>query len=304
MKIWSAFLLLITSLLFLNQIVKAQGCSDAGFCTIDSFKPNSNDSTETLKNQFKVGAFYGNADHSILAYGSYLEYNRQLNDKWGVDVKLTSIGQTGNDISVFGLSDVFANVNYKATDKLKLTVGTKLPLSAANNTLDGLPLPMDYQPSLGTVDLLLGVGYSIKGLQLVAALQQPLTQNDNQFLASAYPPDAKLSSIRSTNEFKRAGDVLLRISYPFQVFEKLKFTPSLLPIYHLANDKYTDEFNVEREIENSEGLTLNSTFYLDYSLSEKSAIQVNAGMPFIVREARPDGLTRSFILNLEYKFRF
>ncbi len=303
MKNWSVFLLTAT-LFLISQWLRAQGCSDAGFCTIDSFKPNNNDSAQTVKNQVKVGAFYGTADHSILVYGSYLEYNRQLNEKWGIDVKLTSLGQTGNDLSVFGVSDVFANANYKVTKKLKLTVGAKLPLSAANNTLDGLPLPMDYQPSLGTVDLLLGVGYSIKKLQLVAAIQQPLTQNDNQFLASSYPPDAKLSSIRSTNEFQRAGDALLRISYPLQIVKKLKFTPSLLSIYHLDNDKYTDAFNVEREIEKSEGLTINSTFYLDYQLSEKSAIQVNTGMPFLVREARPDGLTRSIIFNVEYRFRF
>ena len=32
--------------------------------------------------------------------------------------------------------------------------------------------------------------------------------------------------------------------------------------------------------------------------------EFNLGTPLIVRDARPDGLTRSIVLNLEYKFRF
>ena len=44
--------------------------------------------------------------------------------------------------------------------------------------------------------------------------------------------------------------------------------------------------------------------YFDYEINPKNAIQINIGTPFVVREARPDGLTRSFIANLEYKIIF
>jgi hypothetical protein len=80
-------------------------------------------------------------------------------------------------------------------------------------------------------------------------------------------------------------------------------TPSLLPIYHLSEDRYFDGFAM-REIEGSQGLTLNGNLYIDWSLDEKSSLQLNAGMPFLFREARPDGLTRSFIATLEYKIKF
>jgi len=281
-----------------------QGCSDAGFCTINSFKPNSTDSTKATCNQFKIGAFFGSADNSISVYGSYLEYNRQLNRKFGLDVKLTTLAQNGNGISVFGLSDFFVNTNYKASERMKFTLGAKIPLSKANKTFDNLPLPMDYQASLGTFDLIFGVGYEIKKFQFVVAIQQPLTQNDNQFIASTYPINSKLRAFQSTNKFERSGDILLRISYPIKVNSKLKLTPSILPIYHLTNDKYTDEFNVKREIKGSQGLTLNGNAYLDYEINNQNSIQLNVGMPFVVRDARPDGLTRGFIANLEYKIKF
>ena len=102
-----------------------QGCSDAGFCTINSFKPKSSDSMEVLNNQFKIGAFFGKADNSISVYGNYLEYNRQLNKKFGLDAKFTTIAQDGNGISAFGLSDIFLNANYKVNEKVKLTLGAK-----------------------------------------------------------------------------------------------------------------------------------------------------------------------------------
>lgn len=281
-----------------------QGCSDAGFCTINSFKPNSTDSTEVLNNQFKIGAFYGKADNSISVYGNYLEYNRQLSKKFGLDAKLTTITQNGNGISAFGLSDIFLNANFKASEKVKLTLGAKIPLSNASKTYDKLPLPMDYQASLGTFDLIFGIGYEIKKVQFIAAIQQPLTQNDNQFIATNYPINSELRTFQSTNKFERSSDVLLRVSYPLNINSKLKLTPSILPIYHLRNDKYTDEFNVKQEIKGSQGLTLNGNAYLDYEINSKNIIQLNLGMPFIVRDSRPDGMTRSFIANIEYRIKF
>ncbi|MBX2977136.1 MAG: hypothetical protein KF721_13480 [Ignavibacteriaceae bacterium] len=113
-----------------------------------------------------------------------------------------------------------------------------------------------------------------------------------------------MRTFKSTKKFTRSGDVLLRVSYPINITPKLKLTASILPIYHLSNDKYIDEFNVDKEIKGSEGLTLNGNAYLDYELNNKSIIQLNLGMPFIVRELRPDGLTRSFIANLEYRIKF
>ena len=290
-------------LILLTNFSFGQGCSDAGFCTINSFKPNSSDSIKALNSQFKIGAFFGKADNSISVYGNYLEYNRQLNEKFGLDLKLTTLAQNGNNISVFGLSDVFVNANYKASEKLKITLGAKIPLSNANKSLENLPLPMDYQASLGTFDLIFGIGYEIKKIQLVAAIQQPLTQNDNQFIANDYPANSKLRAFQTTNKYKRSGDVLLRVSYPVSLNPKLKLTPSILPIYHLANDKYTD-VNVEKEIIGSQGLTLNGTVYLDYEINHRNILQLNIGMPFVVRDVRPDGLTRSFIANLEYRIKF
>lgn len=300
---YSIYFIVFTSMFSVKTY--AQGCSDAGFCTIDSFKAHNEDTTTTSSsNQIKSGVFYGSADNSITVYGSYLEFNKTVNEKLGLDVKLTSLGQNGNNISVFGLSDLFVNSNIVLSKNVKFTIGIKAPLNEANRLHNGLNLPMDYQSSLGTFDLILGSGFKLRKLQIVAAIQQPLTQNKNAFISNSYPEDSRLRFIQTTNRFKRSGDVLLRVSYPFSLGEKLSLTPSILPIYHISNDRYLDLNNIEQEIVGSQGLTLNANIYVDYKINSKNIIQLNAGSPFIVRSARPDGLTRSFIVNLEYRIKF
>jgi hypothetical protein len=176
-----------------------------------------------------------------------------------------------------------------------------MPLTDGNLTKDKNILPLDHQSSLGTVDLILGASYKIKNVQVALGYQQPLSQNRNQF--SSENIIGTFENYQTTRNYKRAGDVMLRLSYPFE-FNKFKITPSVLPIYHLSNDLYTDATNVEREISGSQGLTVNGNVYFDYKLNNKNALQFNFGMPFVTRTARPDGLTRSWIATLEYAFSF
>lgn len=296
------FLIVLLHVSFLFQ-AKSQGCSDAGFCTLNNFKPGSLD-TLPPANQVRIGASVGGADHSITVFGNYLEYNRGLGKRFGFDVKLTSLAQSGSQASTFGLSDVYANLHCKFAENVKLSVGAKIPLTDGNDLKDGLPLPMDYQASLGTYDLIVGLAYGIGDLQLAAALQQPLTQNENAFLTKAYPGDTRFTNFQPTNRFKRKSDVLLRGSYPISASEKFKFSPSLLLIYHLGNDEFTDAFGKQQEIKGSSGLTLNANAYFDYQVNMHNALQLSLGIPFLVRDVRPDGLTRSFVVNLEYGVRF
>jgi hypothetical protein len=289
-------------LVFLAIDIYGQGCSDAGFCTLNSFMPHA-DSAE-FNSKLKVGANVGAADYSIGIFGSYLEFNRKISKKLGGDIKLTMLSQSGNTISEAGLSDVFLNLNYEATDRFIFTAGAKMPLSDGNKSMNGLALPMDYQSSLGTFDLILGAAYKLRKLQAVVAYQQPLTQNNNSFLATEYSSESPLGDFQSTNQFHRKGDVLVRVSYPIQATKRITITPSLLPIYHLGNDTYIDELNFTREIEGSSGLTLNANVYVDFAVGIASMLQLNLGTPFVVREARPDGLTRSWIVNLEYAVKF
>jgi hypothetical protein len=296
--------LIATLSIFFAAHAYSQGCSDAGFCTLTGFKPASPTAPGSFKNWFKAGFSYGKADHSISVFGTYLEWGRQVNSKVAINARLTALSQSGNDISVFAPSDVFLSSDYKINNSTGFTAGIKIPLNSGNRARNGLSLPLDYQSSIGTLDLIIGMAHDIKRLRLTAALQQPITQNKNRFMASDHPSSSALSTFQSTNKFKRAGDILLRVSYPLKAGTRLTITPALLPIYHLSNDKFTDMDGVEKEIEGSNGLTLNGNIFLDYMISNRNTLQLSYGSPLTSRDIRPDGLTRSFVINLEYKISF
>ena len=280
-------------------MMHSQGCSDAGFCTLANFKPMTIEE-KPLENTFKTGVSVGGADHNITIVSIYKEYNYKK-DNYSFGAKATFMAQIGSQVQTGNIGDIYITNGYSFFKDFNATLGIKMPLTDGNLTKDKNILPLDHQSSLGTVDLILGASYKIKNVQVALGFQQPLSQNRNQF--SSENVIGTFENYQTTRNYKRAGDVMLRVSYPFE-FNKFKITPSVLPIYHLSNDLYTDATNVEREISGSQGLTINGNVYFDYKLNNKNAFQFNFGMPFVTRIARPDGLTRSWIATLEYAFSF
>jgi hypothetical protein len=294
----------IAGLVFCATIAKSQGCSDAGFCTINSFKPSIGETQSApYKNQCRIGVSGGSADHNITVFSTLVEYSRQINKSFSADLRVGFLAQSGNNISTAGISDVFVNINYAVSKKVELILGAKIPLSDANKQKNGLNLPMDYQSSLGTFDVIVGLVYKLEKWKFNIGWQQPLSQNSNTFIAEKYPINSPLHSFQSTNNYLRKGDVLLRVSYPFKLSKKLLLTPGILPIYHLANDEFSN-INGKQIINGSKGLTLNANVFLNYKINEKSALEFNTGSPLVARDVRPEGLTRSFVATIQYQLSF
>lgn len=300
----AGILLLIVS--GLSERTRAQGCSDAGFCTVNSLKNRGKNPflQEEDKNMLKVGTATGKADYKIQVYSSFLEYTRMINDRVNLTAKLTFMAQDGPEASAAGFGDIFLTGTYNTSGGLIFTGGLKIPLSDGNSMADGRPLPMDYQSSLGTLDLILGAGYRFNKLQFSVGYQQPLTQNNNEFFSFGDDTTEPIFNRQPTNDYVRKPDVLARLTYEVNLGEKLSFIPGLLPIYHLGEDEYTNEDEQKQTITGSSGLTLNGTLYLVYETGARSRLELNYGMPFITREARPDGLTRKYMMGVEYSLLF
>jgi hypothetical protein len=304
------FLLLLVVIAILNNS-GAQGCSDAGFCTIHAIKNNTKGalSGKEGENEILLGFSFGKGEQSISYYTPYIEYTRSLTERTSVTGKLVYSFIQGELANTNGLGDLFLSVNHAFDTKSKwqksVVAGFKIPFDKADLVENGIHLPMPYQTSLGTYDLVLGLNFIRKSLGISAAWQQPLTAtNENKFLPGDYPDEPATLDYWPTNMFGRKGDVLLRLSYNFDLKEKFSVRPSLLGIYHLANDTYLDINKTRRPIYNSLGLTLNGNVFVDYRMKNGNALELTLGTPFIVRDQRPDGLTRSFVAAVEYKFSF
>ncbi|MCX6146837.1 MAG: hypothetical protein NTW25_06240 [Candidatus Kapabacteria bacterium] len=294
-------ILLLAFLLFSVISLLSQGCSDAGVCSLNRMKPMFLDSNLIEKtNYLSLGLSNGKADHSISIIGGYLEYNKKINEAFSINSKLTFSSQNGNNINTLGISDLYLSTNYKLSKNISLVFGSKIPLSNGNTQINGKILPMNYQSSLGTLDLILGLNYNFNNFNFVFALQQPLTQNKNQFINDSL----EFVQYQSTNKYFRNGDLMFRVSYPIEYNESLTISPSLLPIYHLSDDSFINIMGNEVKIIGSKGLTLNLNVMLNYNLNTTNAIIFSFGSPFVTRESRPDGLTRSYVANFEYRVSF
>jgi hypothetical protein len=289
----------------------AQGCSDAGVCTIHSFKNNTSipGEKDNTKNDLLIGFAFGKGERDISYYTPYIEYTRSITGKTSVTAKINYSSMRGELVNVGGIGDLFLSVNHafdvKHKWKKSFVVGLKIPFDDADKVKDGIHLPLPYQASLGTTDLILGLNFIRKSLGVTLAVQQPLKPiNGNKFLPEDYPSVPLANRYLPTNEFTRKGDVLLRTSYNFELNKKFSLRPSLLSIYHETNDTYVDGSKVRREIEKSAGLTLNGNIFANYKLNNTSELELSLGAPFVVRTNRPDGLTRHFVASVEYKFSF
>lgn len=283
-----------------------QGCSDAGFCTIGALKQHL--PVDSSRQTFSILLPVGIGDQSVLVVTPSLQYDRQLSTRWGIQAKLTTNYARGDLGQATGLGDLFLSGTYTLVGKSNwrkvFTLGAKLPLNSGNLTSNGYALPMQYQNSLGTVDLIAGLSINSTRWQFSAGWQQPLSgANTNTFLpsadsrmaAAAYPP---------SNQFTRQADVLGRLAYRLLYQGKLKLTVGLLGIYHLGNDTYQTASQQTLAISGSQGLTLNATVAGWWFVSLRTRVGFMAGTPLVVREIRPDGLTRSLVIAPEISWLF
>jgi hypothetical protein len=355
----------------------AQGCSDAGACSVGAMGSHSESST--FNNKIRFGLSNGLADHDIMVYGSFLEYSGRVGD-FSFDLKLTSetrMGEIfGEDVANSNFSDLFLVSNYSGFKDFAFTAGIKIPLNKSdskfninedlffnnfgvkegnvdvyddqwediylgenptneNPTYRNVTLPMDFQTSLGTYDLILGMAYSIDDWSFMLAYQHPLTQNDVQ---SMYYLDQTNNNllIEEIKDFKRAPDLIFRSSYNWSISENWTLSPSVLAIYHIYSDEFlriTYDINNdldtvndsthnqssanayglhhfpikeenEVEIQDSKGLTLNLNLNTDYKINENHVIGFNLAFPVIIRNIQPDGTKRFYVVATEYKYQF
>jgi Putative MetA-pathway of phenol degradation len=296
-------LFFLTPMLLMTAFVQAQGCSDGGFCSLKYHADGS-----AAKNSIVIGNVIGAGDGSTFINNTYITYTRALHKNIFWDTKLTANYASGSLASNFNVGDVFTNLSFKAWQSpsqlqaLSFLGGLKIPLTKANDKAANKPLPMAYQASLGTFDLLLGGSYKLNKWEFTQAWQIPLTkENKNTFLKEY----SVSNSFPSSNKFQRKADALLRVAYNIHKKEsKFSFKPNLLAIYHLAEDSYENIYAKRQMLAGSKGLTLNGNIIGRYQFSKNKSIELSVAAPFVVRDIRPDGLTREFTAGIEYKISF
>ncbi|TAD85740.1 MAG: hypothetical protein EAY75_10665 [Bacteroidetes bacterium] len=310
MNIAKAITLVAIGSVWAQNGILAQGCSDAGFCTVGSLAQKPTFKRQEKKQSLSVNTSFGLGDESVFIVTPTIQYENQLTANWRVQGRVTANFASGDLGNATGLGDAYLSASYSVPTTKKwqksFTLGAKIPLNNGNLLKQGLPLPMPYQSSLGTFDLILGVAISDGKWLFAGGWQQPLSGTNGNTFLPAYWNDTKAKKYIPTNDFTRKSDLLLRASYTFKPIKKLQVSSGLLGIYHVANDTYIDANTSPNPIalQHSKGLTLNATAFANYSISTRITLSLSGGVPLVIRDIRPDGLTRGFVVIPEIKFHF
>ena len=205
-------LLIIAIGMFSNSF--AQGCSDAGICSIgNSFQTTDKES----KNGIEAGTIFGTGEADVTYISPYLTYTRTINERLSLSSKITysvasgSFGQRG----AFGDAFLIGNYNWKPKTNRKWSslIGFKIPFTSSNLKINEFSLPLDYQSSLGTFDLIAGLNLNYKKWDFNTAVQIPVFNNNKN---SYFREFSNTDDFPSSNLFERKSDALFRATYTFQ----------------------------------------------------------------------------------------
>jgi len=293
----------IISTLIILIIIKtgnAQGCSDAGICSID-FSGESSKTVLSIQQSFGLhdtdgtSIFKTSLSGKINAFGMF------------AFVELPFYYTQGKLGSLSGVGDIMLSFGIPYHDFI-FNLGFKIPTNDANK-LDGKnPLPMAYQTSQATTDLLLVINYKYKSYKFSSGYQHILSNNNNNEYFNLNE-----GNTYSSINIRRGNDIFLSAKREF-AFEKIGYLLGFNTIYRLQksivvspNILNSHPFIEEPEkykVSDSQGLTLNLIGSINYQIDNKNIIVLDLGLPLNFRKDIRDGLKRVFEANLKFNYSF
>ncbi len=258
------------------------------------------------KYYFHFTTYYGIGERGTTIITPQLEVNAVLvKQQLFAQVKVPVTFISGNLGRTNGLSDITLSMSYlpfsKKKNNIVLTAGVKIPNNKANISNDSIPLPMVYQTSLGSTDILAGIKFKYKKWNFTAGYQHAFNANGNQYLHHAASDIGEYNSYFESKELKRADDGVFRANRNIQ-YKRISVEAGLLFIYHLQNDVITTAAGKREEAKGSQGLTLNLNIAASLPVSKHVDATFIIANPVITREARPDGLGRKLVLIIGLKY--
>lgn len=306
-------LLLALCLSFFVAHTYAQGCSDAGFCTMGAMKPDQpfNKKVQLKLRAMEMSFYRGTTTLTPIVYVANLDLSFSLNQKNSFQVKLPYQAVTGRLANTDGIGDISLSFtrNIHTTERfdINFSLGAKIPTNESDKSIDGFPLPMYYQTSLGTYDFISGVSMITRKWLFATGIQIPLNKNNNQFLWSRWQGSSEdaayIEKYDRANQLKRGIDVMLRAERNFR-FARFNFSTGLLPIYRIKRDVIEIPDGNKVTLDDAQGLALSVIVTGGYSLNVRNGIRLLLGHKLVQRDNNPDGLTREFVSTISYTYRF
>ncbi len=298
--IWISLLLTLSI-----ETACAQGCSDAGICSINGLHSGGPGFSRNVTLAESIG-WASTHGSSVFVLTTQLETNIPVTAKLFTSMKLpyqVAIGDLGHTSGVGSITvSTTATVWERPARKLILLGGFIIPTNKSNLTEDGRSLPMEYQTSQGVFELLSGFSYSFSNWSISGGFQHPLGRNENDFLHDRWVGNENAANYFESARLKRGNDLTIRVERMILLKNSVLYV-SALPIYRLQKDEIVIN---ERTLplSGSGGLTVNINVTWEATLTDRMKLRLTEGNPVFWRQTRADGLTRVIVITgaLVYSF--
>lgn len=313
MRVWSLLPLTVGCLGLFSFQGRAQGCSDAGFCTMGAMKPNQSFSrkADVKLRSFEISQYAALTKFEDKIFSYTAEANFGFGKAYNLQLKLPYFIVSGPLANTHGLGDLTLSLSRNLVQKSNYSINATLGGKVATNRSDkkskeGLPLPMYYQSSLGTYDAVAGISINYKGWLVATGIQHAFNSTGNEFFWEFWDKTSDSAIARKYPQsrfLKRGTDVMLRVEKNFQ-FSRFNVHIGLLPIYRLNHDVLINTKGKEVQSAKSYGTALSGIAGIGYRFSTRSAIKILMGARIIQRDRNPDGLSRELVNTIGYEYRF
>jgi hypothetical protein len=304
---------------------KAQGDSDPGLAQIGAMRTASaivvtEEEYENQRPQFSLGHTFSHGEKDVKYNIPELQLRiplimQDINKTGYFDVKLPLQNSAGDLGSKWGVGDLTVAYTHMfmadpTTWTIQGTAGILFGMTHANVTDAATrPLPMSYQPGLGSTDGMVGFNLTFKEYLTVAAGYQQaiLRYNDNDYHRSSPLNDPIYSNSDYTvgRHLYRYGDAMLRVEGHF-ITNRAGVTAGALGLYHVHDDLYEDAYLGWQNVKDSHGLTLSlvGNAFVRFGRYGACKLDVTGSVPVYTRTVRPDGLERWYTLTPRFTFFF
>lgn len=297
-------LLISYCIIICNFLMYSQGCSDAGACSVNTFEfeQKANSSEQKLSLNFDQTIALGEKFVFISQTTLGLEY--KLTSSTRFELRIPFIFTDGNLGRTSGVGDLILSAaqDFIHDKKYQLTaiLAGRLKTNHSSFSYNNLPLPMAYQTSLGTNDIILGTQYSRTKWSLYFAYQHPFGRNENEYLIPETETDPDKQYFESAY-LKRGDDLYLRAQYYLNLKKNSGIIFNLLNIYRVQKSQILVD-DEKLVLDGSSGLTINLGVTYSKQIRNNREMNLILAFPVIDRDYRADGLTRNIVIGISFRF--
>lgn len=297
------FIITTGFVLLFSLFLSGQGCSDAGACSVQTFDFEDNTIGSKQKVLLNFEQTVGLGEKFVFISQSTLGVQYSLTSGTGFELRIPFIFTYGNIGQTSGVGDIILSATqdfiHDKNFQLTAILGGRFKTNSSNLSADDLPLPMAYQTSLGTNDIIIGAQYSREKWNLYMAYQHPFGRNENEYLVPENETDPAKQYFESAY-LKRGDDLYVRTQYLLGLKKNNDLKFNLLGIYRIQES----EILVDDEpllLDGSSGLTVNMGVTYSKQIKNDRELSLILAFPVIDSNYRADGLTRNIVLGIRFR---